>query len=80
MKYSRVVVKLGTNLLTGETDSLKEEIVASLVSQIASLRSNNLDILIVSFPQCIEVNKNNTIIKKESFVLSLSHTSENKPK
>ena len=48
MKYSRVVVKLGTNLLTGETDSLKEEIVASLVSQIASLRSNNLDILIVS--------------------------------
>tara|TARA_B100000686_G_scaffold321465_1_gene374166 strand:+ start:21 stop:1160 length:1140 start_codon:yes stop_codon:yes gene_type:complete len=48
MKYSRVVVKLGTNLLTGETDSLKEEVVASLVSQIASLRSNNLDILIVS--------------------------------
>lgn len=48
MKYSRVVVKLGTNLLTGETDSLKEEIIASLVSQIAFLRSKNLEILIVS--------------------------------
>ncbi len=48
MKYSRMVVKLGTNLLTGEADSLKEEIIASLVSQIAFLRSKNLEILIVS--------------------------------
>ena len=42
--------------------------------------SKALDTLIVSLPQCIEVKKNIIIIRKDSFVLSLSQTSAKRPK
>lgn len=48
MRYSRVVVKLGTNLLTAGSDRLDLEIMASLVGQIARLHGRGLDVVIVS--------------------------------
>ena len=48
LAYSRIVVKAGTNVLTGGGDSLNEEIMASLVRQIASVRERGVEVLIVS--------------------------------
>ena len=48
LAYSRIVVKAGTNVLTGGGDSLNEEIMASLVRQIASVRGLGAEVLIVS--------------------------------
>ena len=46
--YHRIVVKLGTALLTGGTDRLDLEIMASLVGQIARLHQMGKEIIIVS--------------------------------
>jgi glutamate 5-kinase len=48
MRYKRIVVKLGTNLLTGGTDALNEELMAGLVKQVASLHKEGFEILLVS--------------------------------
>ena len=48
MTYHRIVVKLGTNLLTGGDDRLNLEIMSSLVGQTARLHRQGLDIIIVS--------------------------------
>ncbi len=48
LTYNRIVVKAGTNVLTGGGDSLNEEIIASLVRQIASVRGLGAEVLIVS--------------------------------
>lgn len=48
MKYHRIVVKLGTNLLTAGTDQLNLEAMSSLVGQIAELHKNGLEIVIVT--------------------------------
>ena len=44
----RIVVKLGTSLLTGGTDHLDEDIMSRLVAQVAQLHRQGLEILIVS--------------------------------
>lgn len=46
--YHRVVVKLGTNLLTAGTDRLDLETMSSLVGQIARLHQEGLDVVVVS--------------------------------
>ena len=48
LSYHRVVVKLGTNLLTGGTDHLDEDIMSHLVTQVARLHQQELEILVVS--------------------------------
>ncbi|MFH1487068.1 MAG: glutamate 5-kinase [Chloroflexota bacterium] len=46
--YRRIIVKLGTNLLTGGTDHLNLETMAGLVSQIARLHQQGLETTIVT--------------------------------
>jgi len=46
--YNRLVVKLGTSLLTGGTDHLNEDIMSQLIAQVAQLHQRGAEILIVS--------------------------------
>jgi len=46
--YKRIVVKLGTSLLTGGTDHLDRETMSGLVSQMAKLHDQGVEILVVS--------------------------------
>ncbi len=48
MSYQRIVAKFGTSLLTGGTERLDLEIMASLVGQVAQLRQQGKEIIIVS--------------------------------
>lgn len=48
IKYQRIVVKLGTSLLTGGGDRLNLEIIASLAAQIARLQEQGAEVVIVS--------------------------------
>ncbi len=48
MPYSRLVIKLGTNLLTGGTDKLDLQVMSSIVSQVAKLREQGIEQIIVS--------------------------------
>jgi glutamate 5-kinase len=48
MLYKRIVVKLGTNLVTRGTDNLDETAIANLVNQIAALRKKKVDVILVS--------------------------------
>ena len=47
-RYNRVVVKLGTNLLTAGTDRLDLEIMSNLVGQMARLHHRGVEVVIVS--------------------------------
>ncbi|MFH1560112.1 MAG: glutamate 5-kinase [Chloroflexota bacterium] len=47
-RYRRVVVKAGTNVLTGGGDSLDMEMMASLVEQIATLHRRDTEVLLVT--------------------------------
>ena len=44
----RIVVKFGTNLLTGGRDTLDERVVSSLVDQVAEVRRRGCEVLIVT--------------------------------
>jgi len=46
--YHRIVVKLGTSLLTGGSDHLDKQIMSSLVAQVARLHVQGLEPIIVS--------------------------------
>ncbi len=46
--YRRIVVKAGTSLLTGGTDRLDPEVMATLVEQIASLQTSDRQIMLVT--------------------------------
>ncbi len=48
LPYHRLVVKLGTSLLTGGSDHLNEEIMSGLVAQVAQLHKQGLELIIVS--------------------------------
>ena len=48
LPYRRIVVKLGTNLLTGGSSQLDKDIMSNLASQIARLHRQGLELLIVS--------------------------------
>jgi glutamate 5-kinase len=47
-EYHRIVVKLGTSLLTGGTDSLDHNVISMLVDQFAQLHAAGAEIVIVS--------------------------------
>lgn len=47
-KYKRVVVKVGSNLLTAGTERLDLEMMASLVGQIARLHNAGIDVVLVT--------------------------------
>ena len=46
--YHRIVVKLGTSLLTDGSDHLNQDIMSSLVAQVAQLHRQGLELLVVS--------------------------------
>ena len=46
--YQRIVAKLGTSLLTGGSDHLNQDMMSSLVAQVAQLHKQGLELLIVS--------------------------------
>jgi glutamate 5-kinase len=48
LKYRRIVIKLGTGLLTGGTRHLDENRMAGLAAQIASLHGQGAEVIIVS--------------------------------
>lgn len=48
LPYRRLVLKLGTSLLTGGSDHLDQKIISGLVNQAAKLHSQGLELLIVS--------------------------------
>ncbi|MDD4923502.1 MAG: glutamate 5-kinase [Dehalococcoidales bacterium] len=48
LPYKRIVIKLGSNLLTNGSQCLDVEMMASLVSQIAELHKQGLEIIVVS--------------------------------
>lgn len=48
LRHRRVVVKVGTNLLTGGTDHLDREEMATLANQIAQVRRDGCEIILVT--------------------------------
>ncbi len=48
LSYHRIVAKFGTSLLTGGSDHLNQDIMASLVSQVAQLHKQGRELLVVS--------------------------------
>jgi len=47
-RYHRIVAKFGTSLLTGGSDHLNQDLMSSLVAQVAQLHQQGLELLIVS--------------------------------
>ncbi|PZC41986.1 MAG: glutamate 5-kinase [Chloroflexi bacterium] len=47
-KYRRIIVKAGTNILTGGRDELDDSFIDNLVSQISDLSSSGREVLLVS--------------------------------
>jgi len=48
MNYHRILVKMGTNLLTGGSDRLSLEVMSSLVGQMAKLHRQGMELIVVS--------------------------------
>ncbi len=48
LPYHRIVAKFGTSLLTGGSDHLNQEIMSTLVDQVAQLKKQGLELLVVS--------------------------------
>ena len=48
LAYNRIVIKLGTSLLTNDTSHLNHDIMAGLVAQIAGLHKQGCEIIMVS--------------------------------
>ncbi len=48
LTYNRIVVKLGTSLLTGDTNFLSHETMSGLVRQIAGLHKRGCELIVVS--------------------------------
>jgi len=48
LPYHRIVAKFGTGLLTGGSDHLNQEIMSSLVDQVAELHHRGLELIVVS--------------------------------
>jgi len=46
--YNRIVAKFGTGLLTGGSDHLNQDIMSSLVAQVAQLHHRGLELIVVS--------------------------------
>ncbi len=63
LAYRRIVVKLGTSLLTGGTEQLNQDIISSLVAQVARLHEQGGEVIIVS-SGAIAAGKDRLGIKK----------------
>jgi len=48
LSYHRIVAKFGTSLLTGGSDHLNQDIISSLVGQVAQLHQQGLELIVVS--------------------------------
>ena len=48
LPYHRIVAKFGTSLLTGGSDHLNQDIISSLVGQVAQLHQQGLELIVVS--------------------------------
>ena len=48
MQYKRIVIKLGTNLITGGSGRLDLKVMADLAGQVAKLHQGGHEIIIVS--------------------------------
>ena len=48
LRYSRIIAKLGTNVLTAGTDRLDLEMMSSLVGQVAHLHRRGADVIVVT--------------------------------
>lgn len=48
MKYKKVVIKVGTNVISHENGLLDLDIINNLVEQISFLKNNNIDVILVS--------------------------------
>ncbi|HEY5639455.1 MAG TPA: glutamate 5-kinase [Dehalococcoidia bacterium] len=48
LKYSRIVAKVGTNVLTAGADSLNLELMADLAAQVAALREQGAEVIVVT--------------------------------
>jgi glutamate 5-kinase len=48
LPYHRIVIKLGTSLLTGGTDHLNQDTISGLVTQVSQLHRRGMEIIIVS--------------------------------
>lgn len=48
LRYRRIVAKLGTNVLTADTDRLELEVMAALVGQVAHLHKRGAAVLVVT--------------------------------
>ncbi len=48
LPYHRIVAKLGTSLLTGGSDCLNQDIMSKLVTQVAQLHQQGLELIVVS--------------------------------
>ncbi len=48
LPYHRIVAKFGTSLVTGGSDHLNQDIMSSLVTQVAQLHNQGLELLVVS--------------------------------
>jgi len=48
LPYHRIVAKFGTGLLTGGSDHLNQDIMSSLVAQVAQLHHRGLELIVVS--------------------------------
>ena len=47
-KYKRIVVKVGSALITHNSDSISTKVMTQLIKQIDSLMSNNIEVILVS--------------------------------
>ncbi len=48
LRYRRIVVKLGTNLLTGGTERLDLQVMAAVVGQVAKVRAHGAQVIVVT--------------------------------
>ncbi len=48
LPYRRIVIKLGTSLLTGGSDHLDQDVISNLVAQVAQLHQQGLELLVVT--------------------------------
>ena len=48
LPYRRIVIKLGTSLLTGGSDHLDKDVISNLVAQVAQLHQQGLELLVVT--------------------------------
>lgn len=72
MQYKKVVIKVGTNVISQENGLLDLEIIENLVEQIAFLKKNNTDVILVSSGavgagrSMTKLNDNlNTVVKRQ---------------